>query len=117
MLRIQITWADTTIRVAVGGDLDRAGASELRARLRGTLDAVRARHLELDLAEVLFIDCAGSRSLLWVSDRVRAGGGTATFTRPRRRVLRLLRLLQYDRVLQIGAAGAPVDIEAGPADG
>ncbi|ETK35668.1 hypothetical protein MPTA5024_13125 [Microbispora sp. ATCC PTA-5024] len=98
-MRIQITSAEPALTVALGGDLDRAGVPEFRAFLSRTLAAHPPGPVRVDLSEVGFMDCAGSRSLLWADARVREWGGTATFARPSPPVLRLLRLLGLDRTL------------------
>ncbi|MGI5154182.1 STAS domain-containing protein [Microbispora sp. CA-102843] len=104
MLRIQTTSFETGIRMALNGDLDVSGVPELRACLRQVLGTYRPGHVEVDLAGVGFLDCAGARSLLWTDASVREWGGGATFVRPSRQVLRLLGLLGFDSGLSIRTA-------------
>ncbi|MBE3010950.1 STAS domain-containing protein [Microbispora sp. NEAU-D428] len=86
------------------GDLDVSGVPELHACLRQVLGTYRPGHVEVDLAGVGFLDCAGARSLLWADARVHEWGGDVTFVRPSRQVLRLLRLLGFDSGLSIRTA-------------
>ncbi|WP_432867242.1 STAS domain-containing protein [Microbispora rosea] len=104
MLRIQTTSSEAGIRMAVHGDLDVSAVPELRACLGHVLGTRRPGHVEVDLAGVGFLDCAGARSLLWADARVREQGGRATFVRPAPPVLRLLRLLGFDSTLTIRTA-------------
>jgi anti-anti-sigma factor len=91
--------------ISVYGDLDVITGVELR-RVLGALPAVR---LELDLAHVTFLDCAGVRTLLWAHEHMRDLGGSMVVRRPSNPVLRLLRLLELDQCLVIrqsdGAVG------------
>ncbi|SNT44249.1 anti-anti-sigma factor [Streptosporangium subroseum] len=90
--------------ISVYGDLDVITGVELR-RVIGALTAVR---LELDLAHVTFLDCAGVRILLWADERVRDLGGSMIILRPSDLVLRLLRLLELDQCLVIRQSGGAV---------
>ncbi|MGW5265042.1 STAS domain-containing protein [Microbispora sp. NPDC004025] len=104
MLRIQTTSSETGIHLSASGDLDVSGVPEFRACLRQTLGTYRPGHVEVDLAGVGFLDCAGARSLLWADACVREWGGDVTFVRPTGLVLRLLRLLGFDAMLSVRTA-------------
>ncbi|WP_245967040.1 STAS domain-containing protein [Sphaerisporangium album] len=101
--------ADGAMRVTLHGDLDVEGAAELRRHLPVLLARHRAGHhapahplhVDLDLADVTFLDCSGARMLRWLDLCVRGHGGTFTIVRPSARVLRLLRLLEFDHGLPI----------------
>ncbi|MEU8380548.1 STAS domain-containing protein [Streptosporangium sp. NPDC048865] len=93
--------AEDRVEVAVHGDLDAVKGAELR-HILGRLGAARA---ELDLAQVVFIDCAGARSLLRAGEYTRGLGQEMIIVRPSDPVLRLLRLLGFDRYLLIGHPG------------
>ncbi|MEV4455554.1 STAS domain-containing protein [Microbispora sp. NPDC049633] len=88
----------------MSGDLDVSGVPEFRACMRQTLGTYRPGHVEVDLAGVGFLDCAGARSLLWADACVREWGGDVTFVRPTGLVLRLLRLLGFDAMLSVRTA-------------
>jgi anti-anti-sigma factor len=90
--------------ISVYGDLDVMTGVELR-RVLGALAAVK---LELDLAHVTFLDCAGVRTLLWADERMRDLGGSMVILRPSALVLRLIRLLELDQCLVIRYSGGAV---------
>ncbi|AWS47307.1 STAS domain-containing protein [Streptosporangium sp. 'caverna'] len=90
--------------ISVYGDLDVITGVELR-RVLGALTAVR---LELDLAHVTFLDCAGVRTLLWAHEHMRDRGGLMIIFRPSGPVLRLLRLLELDQCLVIRQSSGAV---------
>nr|WP_169952619.1 STAS domain-containing protein [Microbispora sp. H11081] len=92
----------------MSGDLDALSVPEFRARLRLTLETHRPGRVEVDLAGVGFLDCAGARSLLWADACVREWGGGVVFVRPAPLVLRLLRLLGFDAVLSVRVASPVV---------
>ncbi|WP_157520886.1 STAS domain-containing protein [Herbidospora daliensis] len=98
--------------IILQGDLDVFGAVELR---RAVWRAGRAAHLRLDLAKVTFIDVAGARTLLWAHRRAR---GRVSFANPPEGVLRLLRLLDFDRYLEVDTLAGdvvPNVLHVGPA--
>ncbi|MEU8206944.1 STAS domain-containing protein [Streptosporangium sp. NPDC049046] len=99
-----------SVEITVHGDLDAVGGVELR-RVLGT---TTAKTVECDLAHVGFIDCAGARTLLRADEYMRGLGREMIVLRPSGPVLRLLRLLGFDRYLLIrypgdavGASGTP----------
>jgi anti-anti-sigma factor len=98
------------VEIDVEGDLDTVTSGELRHVLNET----RASKVELDLSRVAFLDCGGARTLLWADTHMRARGGTFTVVDPSAPVLRLLRLLGFDRYISIeGVVGAG---RTGPGD-
>ncbi|MDP9848396.1 STAS domain-containing protein [Streptosporangium lutulentum] len=97
------TAADRT-EISVYGDLDVITGVELR-RVLGALTEMR---VELDLAHVTFLDCAGVRTLIWAHEHMRARGGSMVIVRPSDLVLRLLRLLEFDRCLVIHRSGGAI---------
>ncbi|MEZ0074096.1 STAS domain-containing protein [Planotetraspora sp. GP83] len=101
MLRTQIMPSEGRIQMAVHGDLDVIGAGELRSCICDILRTYRPGQVDIDLSGVDFIDCSGCRTLLWADTRVRGRGGTMAVVRPSTLVLRLLRLLEFDRELSI----------------
>jgi anti-anti-sigma factor len=117
MLLIQITPSDKGVVVAVRGDLDTEGSGELRVRVSEALRTYRPGHIDLELSGVDFIDCSGCRTLIWVQQRARGRGGTVAVVRPSSLVLRLLRLLEFDRELTIRSPAedtTPMSLEANP---
>lgn len=98
--------AEDRVEITVRGDLDAVKGAELRRVLGG----LTAAAVELDLAQVVFIDCAGARTLLRADEHLRGLGQEMVIVRPSGPVLRLLRLLGFDSHLLIrhpgGAVGA-----------
>jgi anti-anti-sigma factor len=101
MLQVATAASDASALMAVRGELDFAGAVTLRGRMLEVLSAHRPTHLDIELAGVAFIDCAGVRTLVWADTRMRERGGSMAVIRPSPVVLRLLRLLEFDRVLTL----------------
>jgi anti-anti-sigma factor len=62
----QNSQSPTTARVSVVGELDMATAPVMRERLVRVLQAQRPAVLEIDLAGVTLLDCAGVRALVAV---------------------------------------------------
>ncbi|MGC5016458.1 STAS domain-containing protein [Streptosporangium sp. DT93] len=91
--------------ITVYGDLDRAAGAELRRMLTG----IAATTVELDLARVVFLDCAGARALLGADEHLRGQGRELIVLRPSDAVLRLLELLGFASHLVIGNAGGVAD--------
>jgi len=70
---VATTESGTTVRVAVRGDVDLATAEELRAAV---VPLIRAgREVDLDCAEIGFLDSAGLRVLLDLNRRAGDAGG------------------------------------------
>ncbi|MER5648051.1 STAS domain-containing protein [Streptosporangium sp. NPDC002524] len=102
--------AEDRAEVAVRGDLDAVEGAELRRLLGGLTVAT----VELDLARVGFIDCAGARTLLRADEHLRGLGQELIIVRPSGPVLRLLRLLGFDRHLLIRHPGDAVGASRTP---
>ncbi len=91
----------TVVSVAPRGDLDVVGGMRLRRSMHDTIDRYHPIHLDLDLAYVTFLDCAGVRALLWADGRVRDRGGTMVVLHASTTALWLLTSLGLDRRLSI----------------
>ncbi|WP_329087072.1 MULTISPECIES: STAS domain-containing protein [unclassified Streptosporangium] len=102
--------SENRVEITVYGDLDAVRGVELRHVL-GTLTAAT---VELDLAHVGFIDCAGARALLRADEHMRDLGREVIILRPSGPVLRLLRLLGFDRYLLIRHPGDAVGASRTP---
>jgi anti-anti-sigma factor len=79
-----------TVRVAVIGEVDIATATVLRDRLLDALDGQRPSVLEVDLAGVTFLDCAGLGALLAARNAAVRTGGQMRVTHPQPFVRRIL---------------------------
>jgi anti-anti-sigma factor len=85
-----------TARVAVAGEVDLATASVLRETLLGVLHTQRHAVLDLDLADVTFLDCAGIGALVAVRNAAVDAGCRVRVCHPEpivRRVLEVTGLL------------------------
>ncbi|HSD82066.1 MAG TPA: STAS domain-containing protein [Solirubrobacteraceae bacterium] len=81
--------------VAVSGELDVAGAAEVRTAL-ALATSGRAGALVLDLSDVSFIDSTGLGTLLRADDRLRADGVRMIVVCPPGPVQRLLAMTRLD---------------------
>lgn len=104
-LRIATTCpSPTTARVAVVGEVDLATATALRDRLLSVLHDHTPAVLDVDLAGVTFLDCAGLRALVAGRNAAVQAGRQMRVTHPQpivRRVLEVTGLL--------GVLTAPID--------
>ncbi|MWA15797.1 STAS domain-containing protein [Streptomyces sp. BA2] len=83
------------VLMRVCGDLDMDSAPSLRTELEPLLD----KSVELDLADVTFIDSSGVNVLLSHHERCRAAGGSLVVLHPSRAVQQILQLLGVDGLL------------------
>ncbi|MGW5738357.1 MULTISPECIES: STAS domain-containing protein [Streptomyces] len=99
------------VLMRVSGDLDMVSAPALRR----ALDPLLAKRVELDLANVTFIDSSGVNELLSHHERCREEGGRLTVLHPSRAVRQILQLLGVDELLaDQGSAGRRRDQGDGP---
>lgn len=89
--------------LSVSGELDAAGAPELRQAVLEVLGE-GCRRLLLDLSEVDFIDSFGLGVLIGALKRVRTLNGELRLVVTERRVRRVLELCDLDRVFDIRAS-------------
>lgn len=75
--------------VAVRGELDLAGAAEMRARLRRACEENEGRVI-LDLSELMFVDSTGLSILVEYHAKTRSAGGRLILVAPRPAVVRVL---------------------------
>lgn len=79
------------VRLLVGGELDLGSAPQLHGALARALPAATQR-LDLDLAEVDFVDASGLGTLMWCRQRVLSAGAACQVVAASPAVERLLRL-------------------------
>jgi anti-anti-sigma factor len=94
----------STVRVAVTGELDLATAPALRGRLVHVLHEQSGNILEVDLAGVTFLDCAGIGALVALRNVALVAGRQMRVTHPQRIVRRIL-----DVTGVLGVLTAPID--------
>lgn len=101
---MSVTLARTTVEggtcVTVAGEVDVSNADELRATLDACLlEDVSA--IEVDLAEVSYIDSTGIGVLVGAAHRAEDEGISYRVVRPQRNVARVLSLLGVDEKLGV----------------
>ncbi|MEV6757531.1 STAS domain-containing protein [Streptomyces sp. NPDC051214] len=83
------------VLIRVCGDLDMDSVPSLTT----VLEPVVTKRVELDLANVTFIDSSGVNALLSHHERSRAAGGRLVVLHPSKAVRQILQLLGVDRLL------------------
>ena len=96
---------DGAVVLWLRGELDLATAPELRHALRAAL-AADASTIVVDLAELTFVDSTGITELLTGHDLARAAGRSFTLRHPGRVVLKTLRLIGADGLLEVAPVGS-----------
>lgn len=87
-------------RIVVSGEVDVSNASQLRDALNAALEN-DAKALEVDLAEVPYIDSTGIGVLVGAAHRAGDAGIVFTVAHPQRNVLRVLGMLGVTEELGI----------------
>ena len=106
-----LTYGDGCARYALRGELDVANAERLFGRLAGLIQA-GGGHLELDLADVAFIDSTGIRTLMQLRVIAAGCGGDMLILRPSPPVVRIIRLAGLDENLPIAGGVRWEDLES-----
>jgi anti-anti-sigma factor len=102
-LRVTSTAGGPTTVLHLAGDLDLATAGQLRGQLIDVLDDGHVRRLVLDLAGLEFMDVTGLNVIVDAHDVLRRDGGVLALRSPRPMVLRMLKLLALDEVVDVEA--------------
>lgn len=84
--------AETGVRLAVSGEIDVSNAPELRAAIDDAFAGGPAA-VEVDIAEVPYIDSTGIGVLVGAAHRAAEEQGSFAVTHPQRNVARVLTLL------------------------
>lgn len=77
-------------RMVVAGEVDMSSAPALHEAVVDLLSRSRPHHIEIDLRDVSFLDCAGIRTLLMCESAADSAGCALTLTSPHPRVSRIL---------------------------
>jgi anti-anti-sigma factor len=80
-----------TVRVQVGGEIDLASVTALAEALAAVV-ATRPAMIEVDLADVWFMDSSGVNTLVRAYNSAAADGCRLRVTRPQRNVYQVLRM-------------------------
>ena len=89
-----------TYTVVLTSEVDFGRADELR-RLADAFRDSGARDVVVDLGQVTFFDSTGLAFLVSLSKGVAPRGGTVVLLSPQEQVVRVLRLVAFDRLFEI----------------
>lgn len=81
------------------GEVDISAVADVRAAVVRAV-AGGCRDIDLDLADVSFMDCAGVGVVLWCREHAERSGGRLTLTHVSPSVARILALTGHDRGLK-----------------
>ena len=87
------------VRVVVSGEVDVSNAEELRAQIDAALAQADVEEVEVDMADVSYIDSTGIGVLVGAAHRAQEAGRTFQALNPQPNVLRIFGLLGVDEVL------------------
>lgn len=99
-LSIDIRCEQDVCRIEVAGEVDVSCADELRAAVDEAF-AGSASTIEVDLAEVPYIDSTGIGVLVGAANRAAEAGRTLVVANPQRNVARVLDLLGVGEALRV----------------
>ncbi len=106
-----LTDVDGVARYTLRGEIDVANADQLQRRLRDACDAHGSR-IEIDMAEVTFIDSSGLRALLLAHRHAEGLGGGVVVLRPSAAVVALVRLAGVEAALPAEEGTSWEDLQA-----
>ena len=87
------------LRVVVSGEVDVSNAEDLRAQIDAGLSDETVQEVEVDMAEVSYIDSTGIGVLVGSAHKAQDSGRVFQVLNPQANVLRILGLLGVDEVL------------------
>jgi len=96
-----------TARLAVAGEIDLSNSDLLHVRLLNVLSTLHPQHIEVDLAEVTFLDCSALTVLVVLGQAAARTGCRLRITNPQPVVRRVLDLTGLLDVLTAGFDQAP----------
>jgi anti-sigma B factor antagonist len=97
-IQVQKT-AQQGARVVVSGEVDVSNAEDLRVQIDAALADDAVEQVEVDMAEVSYIDSTGIGVLVGAAHRAQEAGRGFKVLNPQANVLRILGLLGVDEVL------------------
>lgn len=98
-LQVESTAQGRRLRVVVSGEVDVSNAEELRAKIDAGFADTAVEQIEVDLAEVSYIDSTGIGVLVGSAHKAHDAGRGFEVLNPQANVLRILGLLGVDEVL------------------
>jgi anti-anti-sigma factor len=99
-LRVTITIDGAQLVLAVRGEIDLATAPLLEATIRAAIDQ-GCTQIRVDAGGVVFMDCAGLRSVLGAAQRLGRNGGDLVIRSPSAQVARLLDLTGMEAIVPV----------------
>ncbi len=87
------------VRVIVSGEVDVSNAEELRAQIDAAFADADVEEVEVDMADVSYIDSTGIGVLVGAAHRAQEAGRAFRALNPQPNVLRIFGLLGVDEVL------------------
>jgi anti-anti-sigma factor len=103
-LRFDAEHVDDHVVLVVRGDLDLETAGSLREVLLGFVEA--SGRVEVDMAEVPFMDSSGLHVLAEVARALRSEPGGMVVRRPSQAVLRVMQMTGFDHIVDVRADAA-----------
>ncbi len=104
--RAEVLRLDSSVLLALRGDLDVATVRQFRAAVAGVVGPGPAPTVTVDLSGLDFIDAAGIGALVSLRNTVHETGGTLRVRSARASVLRVLELASVVDLLDAGSAPA-----------
>ena len=98
-LQVESTAQGRKLRIAVDGEVDVSNAEELRAQIDAGLAEEATQEIEVDMAQVSYIDSTGIGVLVGSAHKAKDSGRIFQVLNPQPNVLRILGLLGVDEVL------------------
>ena len=98
-LQVESTAQGRKLRIAVDGEVDVSNAEELRAQIDAGLADEKNQQIEVDMAQVSYIDSTGIGVLVGSAHKAQDSGRVFQVLNPQPNVLRILGLLGVDEVL------------------
>ncbi len=102
-LQVESTAQGRKLHIAVDGEVDVSNAEELRAQIDAGLAEDATREIEVDMAQVSYIDSTGIGVLVGSAHKAQDSGRAFKVLDPQPNVLRILGLLGVDEVLGLKA--------------
>lgn len=99
-MKVEVEHYGRVVAVVLTGDIDAAGAPELRQRLDELLTGGE-HNFVIDLSGVPFMDSSGLATLVQLFKRVRIGSGDVRLCGLQPKVRRVLELIRLDRVFDV----------------
>ena len=98
-LQVESTAQGRKLRIAVDSEVDVSNAEELRAQIDAGLADETTQQIEVDMAQVSYIDSTGIGVLVGSAHKAQDSGRVFQVLNPQPNVLRILGLLGVDEVL------------------